>query len=181
MTMFRKSLIVIAASGVFGCSHLNESEREQERNAAADQQRQDNVDPRARTTARPQARKGTAATRKQPEAGGMKQPTEVVKPKEPDNTAVNERDRDSARPTPMEQGNSADDIRITANIRKAVMKEDLSFTAKNVKIITQDGHVFLRGPVKSTLEKERIATIARVEAGVLEVENQLEVEFQPNY
>lgn len=186
MSILRKSLIVVAASGVFACSHLNESEREQEERAASDQRRQDNPDPRARSTARttPQARKGTASTRKQSAAGGVEKEkeTEAPKPKEADNTGINERDRNEARKTPIDQGNSAEDIQITADIRKAVMKEgDLSFTAKNVKIITKGGHVYLRGPVKSAAEKERIDALARAAAGVLKVENQLEVEFQPNY
>ena len=190
MSILRKSLIVLAASGVFACSHLNESEREQEERAAADQRQQDNPDPRARSTARttPQARKGTASTRKQPEVGGVEmqkekaKEAEAPKPKEADNTGINERDRDAARKTPIDQGNSAEDTQITADIRKAVMKEDdLSFTAKNVKIITRGGHVYLRGPVKSAIEKERIEALARTAAGVVKVENQLEVEFQPNY
>ena len=57
------------------------------------------------------------------------------------------------------------------------MKEDsLSMTAKNVKIITADGVVTLRGPVKSAAEKRTIAKLARENAGEAKVENQLEVE-----
>jgi osmotically-inducible protein OsmY len=70
----------------------------------------------------------------------------------PDNTGVNERDRNSAHPTPMNQGNGEVDIDLTQRIRKAVMANDsLSFTAKNAKIITRDGRVTLRGPVKSAV------------------------------
>ena len=54
--------------------------------------------------------------------------------------------------TPLDQGNDKRDLEITQQIRKSVMDDStLSFTAKNVKIITKDGHVTLRGPVPSGL------------------------------
>src|SRR5690242_5732198 len=72
----------------------------------------------------------------------------------PDNTKVNMRDRDQSNLTPGDQSNSKEDLRITKNIRKALMKDkSLSTTAKNVKIITVDGKVTLRGPVKNPAEK----------------------------
>jgi len=56
------------------------------------------------------------------------------------------------------------------------MKDDsLSFTAKNVKIITVDGKVTLRGPVKSEAERSAIEAAARRVAGAAQVDNQLEV------
>ena len=92
-----------------------------------------------------------------------------------DNTAVNERDRHGAL-TPMNQGNSAAEIKITANIRKALMSDkSLSFTAKNVKVITVGSKVTLRGPVKSDQEKAAIENAARQATGVTEVDDQLEV------
>jgi osmotically-inducible protein OsmY len=95
----------------------------------------------------------------------------------PDNTGVNARDREGGGPTPLDQGNSEIDVDLTQRIRKAVMADDkLSFTAKNVKIITRDGHVTLRGPVKSTGEREAIAKAAVAAAGPAHVTNQLEVE-----
>ena len=55
-----------------------------------------------------------------------------------DNTGVNDRDEEPGALTPTDQGEGESDLEITQNIRKAVMKNDsLSFTAKNVKIITQ--------------------------------------------
>ena len=185
MSILKKSLVAIAAAGLFGCSHLSESEREQEERAAADQVK----DQTARTTA--QAR---TSTRKRPAEPSLPEKrveerrvdekldearTEVRRD-DPANTGINERDRGEAAPTPMDQGNSAEDLRITADIRKALMKEDaLSFTAKNVKIITRDGQVLLRGPVKTSIEKARIDTIARTIAGVIRVDDQLEVEPTP--
>jgi len=94
----------------------------------------------------------------------------------PDNTKVNERDRSSAALTPMDQGNGKTDLKITQQIRQAVMANgSLSFTAKNVKIITQGGKVTLRGPVKSDQERSDIEAAARKVAGVTDVDNQLEV------
>src|ERR1041385_8893131 len=69
-------------------------------------------------------------------------------PKPPDNTAVNARDRDDNTLTPGDQGTSEADREVTRNIRRALMKNDqLSTTAKNIKIITVNGKVTLRGPV----------------------------------
>jgi osmotically-inducible protein OsmY len=95
---------------------------------------------------------------------------------EPDNTGVNRRDRDLDTMTPMDQGTSDDDRAITAEIRKAVVGDGtLSFTAKNVKIITKDGNVVLRGPVKSEHERASILAKANRVAGPSRVTNQLEV------
>ena len=95
----------------------------------------------------------------------------------PDNTGINERDRNSANVTPMDQGNGEVDIDLTQRIRKAVMADDsLSFTAKNAKIITRDGRVTLRGPVKSAAEKDAIYKCAVSAAGVGRVSNELQVE-----
>lgn len=95
---------------------------------------------------------------------------------EPDNTAVNRRDRDLDTMTPMDQGSSEGDRAITAEIRKAVVgDETLSFTAKNVKIITKNGNVVLRGPVKNQDERAAIQAKAVRVAGPTRVTNQLEV------
>jgi len=94
----------------------------------------------------------------------------------PDNTKVNKRDNNSAALTPMDQSNGKTDLKITQQIRQAIMGNgSLSFTAKNVKIITQGGKVTLRGPVKSDQERSDIEAAARKVAGVTEVDNQLEV------
>jgi osmotically-inducible protein OsmY len=96
-----------------------------------------------------------------------------------DNTAVNQRDRDSSTKTAIDQNENKADIKTTADIRKAIVDSDLSVTARNVKIITQDGRVTLRGPVKSTDEKQRIEQIASGIAGTGKVDSQLEVEQSP--
>jgi osmotically-inducible protein OsmY len=93
-----------------------------------------------------------------------------------DNTRVNERDRESTALTPMDQGESAADRDMTQSIRKSVIADDsLSFTAKNVKIITRDGRVTLRGAVNNAAEKATIERSARELAGPKNVTNQLEV------
>jgi osmotically-inducible protein OsmY len=94
-----------------------------------------------------------------------------------DNTARNARDADGGTLTPMDQGESEADRTITQQIRRAVVDhEELSTNAKNVKIITQNGVVTLRGPVKSQEEKNAIAAVAQRTGGVKQVDNQLEIE-----
>ncbi|HVR21304.1 MAG TPA: BON domain-containing protein [Polyangiaceae bacterium] len=105
-----------------------------------------------------------------------KSPSSSAAPVAADNTKVNQRDSDGAAPTPMDQGNNTSDLKITQDIRKAVVGDgSLSFTAKNVKIITTNGKVTLRGPVNSAAEREKIAAFARKIAGAANVDNQLEV------
>ena len=107
-------------------------------------------------------------------------PAFAAEPKDADNTAKNVRDRDDKTATPMDQGGSEGDRTITAEIRKQIVDNDaLSTNAKNVKIITQDGVVTLRGPVKTTQEKTTVASIARKATGVKRVDDQLEVEHNP--
>jgi len=113
------------------------------------------------------------------DTSGGQQPTTTpnsAADKKADNTAINERDRGDAALTPGDQGSSESDRTITQQIRQGVVKEDgLSITAKNVKIITVDGAVTLRGPVKSDKEKSTISGIAQGAPGVKRVVNQLEI------
>src|SRR5678815_4307495 len=95
---------------------------------------------------------------------------------EPDNTAINERDRSRETQTSGDQSNSSADLKITQAIRQALMKDsELSTTAKNIKVITTNGQVTLRGPVKTTQEKAKIDQLAKSAAGGAQIENQLEV------
>jgi hyperosmotically inducible periplasmic protein len=94
----------------------------------------------------------------------------------PDNTGKNERDRGDATKTPGDQAENEADRTITQNIRQAITSDDsLSTNAQNVKIISNDGNVTLRGPVKSEKEKQEIEAKAKQVAGVKRVDNQLEV------
>jgi osmotically-inducible protein OsmY len=89
-----------------------------------------------------------------------------------DNTAKNERDRNDAG----DQSENEADRKITQEVRKSIVDDDkLSTSAQNVKIITNDGKVTLRGPVKSEEEKKAVESKAKQVAGVKNVENQLEI------
>jgi osmotically-inducible protein OsmY len=78
------------------------------------------------------------------------------------------------------QSESEADVRISAAIRKAIVDDDsLSINAHNVKVTTSGGMVTLRGPVKSDKEKANIEAKAKQVAGVLKVNNMLEIEQNP--
>ncbi len=102
-------------------------------------------------------------------------PAPVTEPADRTNSGVNVRDRDSAAKTPFDQKENKADIAITADIRKQVVDSKMSMNAQNVKIITQDGKVTLRGPVKTAAEKTKIEEIARAVAGDANVVSQLDV------
>jgi hyperosmotically inducible periplasmic protein len=93
-----------------------------------------------------------------------------------DNTKKNAADRSGASKTSGDQSNTPEDLKITQSIRKAIVKDgSLTITAKNVKIITANGRVMLRGPVNSAEEKTKIESFAKAAAGEGKVDNQLEV------
>ena len=93
----------------------------------------------------------------------------------PDNTRINKRDRDHHTLTPGDQSSAKSDIKITRTIRKSLMKQSLSVDAKNIKVITRQGGVTLRGPVKSSAEVEKIVALVKAVPGVTSTNNQLEV------
>jgi hyperosmotically inducible protein len=100
-----------------------------------------------------------------------------VQPYFSDNTAQNVSDRDNNALTPLKQGTSPADVETTRQIRKEIMATDgLSVDAKNVKIITIDGRVTLRGVVKNEDEKRQIGDIAARVASAANVDNQLQVQ-----
>ena len=94
----------------------------------------------------------------------------------PDNTKVNERDRNAAEATADQQKENRSDLDITQQIRKAIMNDkSLSTYAHNVKVITQNGMVTLKGPVRSEDEKQSVSAKAEEVAGTGKVTNQLDV------
>lgn len=96
----------------------------------------------------------------------------------PDNTEVNQRDRDRSQPTADRQKDNRSDWEITQQIRQAVMKDSSlssSSYAHNVKIVSQNGMVTLKGPVRSEEDKQSIAAKAAEVVGADKVTNQLEV------
>jgi osmotically-inducible protein OsmY len=93
-----------------------------------------------------------------------------------DNTKVNQRDRNQNEPTAEQQRENTNDRQLTAQIRRAIVKDkSLSTTAHNVKIIAQNGAVTLKGPVKSEEEKQAIESKATEIAGSGKVSNELQV------
>jgi osmotically-inducible protein OsmY len=94
----------------------------------------------------------------------------------PDNTKVNQRDRSSGQVTADQQGNSKADVDRTAAIRRSISNQkNLSTTARNAKVITLDGRVTLRGPVRDQAEKDLIGKLAAEVAGAHNVRNELEL------
>ena len=93
----------------------------------------------------------------------------------PDNTANNEQEVKKALPTPMEQGNSEGDINLTKDIRSAVVGADLSFNAKNVKIISNNSHVTLRGVVESEDEHQAVLKLAKAHADPAKITDDIKV------
>ena len=94
----------------------------------------------------------------------------------PDNTGTNKRDRSGETQTSGDQSNSKQDIKTSAAIRRAVVSDkSLSATAKNIKIITENDTVTLRGPVNTAEEKSKIEQLAQSAAGNAKIDNQLEV------
>ena len=94
----------------------------------------------------------------------------------PDNTARNDKDLPNKALTPVDQGNSETDLKITKDIRSAVVGSDLSFNAKNIKIITRDGKVTLRGVVKNQAEKDAVVKLAKDHAGSAALSDELAIE-----
>ena len=93
-----------------------------------------------------------------------------------ENTERNVRDKANTTLTPEDQKENESDIKITAAVRQAVVRnKSLSVDAQNVKIITRNGVVTLRGPVKNKKESRKIKKIAKHTPGVLKVDNQLEI------
>lgn len=84
----------------------------------------------------------------------------------PDNTEVNKRDRNAGEVTADQQNENTADRELTAKIRQSVMAdESLSTNAQNIKIISQNGAVTLKGPVKSEGERQSIVAKAVAAAG----------------
>jgi len=91
---------------------------------------------------------------------GYGQDAETNAPK-PDNTKINTRDRKTDAATADQQKLDATDQNLTKAIRRSIMADkSLSTYAHNIKVISQDGAVTLKGPVKSESEKKTIVAKA---------------------
>lgn len=120
---------------------------------------------------------GTSETAAQSSGRGAGGTTNDAGSYAPDNTGRNQRDRTSSMSlTPEDQGGSASDLEITRQVRQALHSDSqLSAAAANVKVITQNGKVTLRGPVNNPEEQQTIGSLAKGVPGVTAVDNQLEV------
>jgi hyperosmotically inducible protein len=93
-----------------------------------------------------------------------------------DNTKVNQRDQNANEPTADQQKDNRSDRDITQQIRQSIVKDkSLSTYAHNVKVITQNGQVTLKGPVRSDDEKQAVEAKAAEIAGQGKVTNRLDV------
>jgi hyperosmotically inducible periplasmic protein len=94
-----------------------------------------------------------------------------------DSTEKNVRDKDNATLTPTDQARgSQNDVELTRRIREALTADKtLSTNAQNIKIVTLNGRMTLRGPVKDAKEQALIVGKASRIVGPSNVVNQLEV------
>jgi len=103
-------------------------------------------------------------------------PDPVMAESDVDNSGRNVRDRGDRTLTPTDQSNSAPDVELTQTIRKGITSDDtMSMQARNIKVITQQGVVTLRGVVVSSEEKAAIEAISQ-RAGARRIDNQLEID-----
>jgi hyperosmotically inducible periplasmic protein len=94
----------------------------------------------------------------------------------PDNSKTNQGDGDKGALTAEQQKMNPADRNITRQIRSAIYKDkSLSTYAHNIKVITQDGKVTLKGPVRTEDEKAGIEAKAATVVGAENVTNQLQV------
>jgi hyperosmotically inducible periplasmic protein len=94
----------------------------------------------------------------------------------PDNAKVNKAERAGGQPTAEQQKNNRSDLTITRDIRLSIVGDKtLSTYAHNVKIITRQGQVTLKGPVRTEGEKQTVEAKATQVAGVGHVTNDVSV------
>ena len=93
-----------------------------------------------------------------------------------DNTKMNKGDASKDATTADQQKMNSTDRTMTQKIRAEIMKDkSLSTYAHNVKIITQDGKVTLKGPVRTQEEKAAVESKATTIAGDGNVTSQIEI------
>jgi osmotically-inducible protein OsmY len=94
-----------------------------------------------------------------------------------DNTKVNKGDRNTQSTTADKaMHNNMSDRQVEAHIRRDVVRDKhLSTYAHNVKIVSENGKVTLRGPVRSEEEKQAVEQYAKKYAGDGNVTNELTV------
>jgi len=104
----------------------------------------------------------------------------IAQEAKPDNTRVNTRDRQPSEATADQQKNNRSDIEVTRQIRKSLVADkSLSTYAHNLKVITQDGKVTLKGPVATVEEKALVEEKAGAVAGQGNVISEVSVSTRP--
>jgi hyperosmotically inducible periplasmic protein len=97
-------------------------------------------------------------------------------PQTPDNAAANKPGTAPDATRADQQGLTTNDRELTRKIRKAVIADkSLSTYAHNVKIISRNGVVTLKGPVRSDDEKKAVNSAAIQIAGAANVKDELTV------
>jgi len=93
----------------------------------------------------------------------------------PDNSANNKQPGTTAD----QQSNAATDRTTTQNIRRALMADkSLSTYAHNVKIVTRNGMVTIKGPVKSDDEKQKVVAEAGQVVDPKQIDDELTVKSE---
>lgn len=93
-----------------------------------------------------------------------------------DNSAINARDRSRSTLTPIDQSEAAADLELAARLRRKLLAlPNLSLAGQNIKIITREGRVTLRGPVPDKAERSRIELVLAEAAGKASIDSQLEI------
>jgi hyperosmotically inducible protein len=83
-----------------------------------------------------------------------------------DNTKINQRDRSTAATTADQQKENKSDRELAKQIRRAIVQDkSLSTYAHNIKVVSENGTVTLKGPVRSEEEKKAIEAKAAEIAG----------------
>ena len=94
----------------------------------------------------------------------------------PDNSKVNQQDRDKGSATAEQQAENQTDRDLARKIRKSLADDkSLSTYAHNIKVIARGGAVMLKGPVRSEEEKAAIEAKAVEVAGAANVKNEMTV------
>jgi hypothetical protein len=177
--------LLLGGLAVAGAQQPSDQSAQPESAPQTDQQAPQTAPPAEPQTA-PQGDQQPAAQQSAPEANQQAAPPADQQPAAQtaspadhppaDNTKMNERDRNPNEPTADRQKDNRSDREITQQVRKAIVKDkSLSTYAHNVKVITQNGMVTLKGPVRSEEEKKAIAAKAAEVAGQDQVTNQLDV------
>jgi osmotically-inducible protein OsmY len=102
--------------------------------------------------------------------------TALVNAQEPDNTKVNQRDRQAGAPTADKAKDNKSDRELMQQVRKSIVDDkSLSTYAHNVKVIGKHGKITLKGPVRSEEEKSSVVAKATEIAGAGNVVDQITV------